>query len=36
MKASPFDPEFNSASNGDTFIHGTSFGKILPGFSSPI
>jgi hypothetical protein len=27
MKVSPFGPEFDSASNGDTFIHGKTFGK---------
>jgi len=34
IKTSPFDSEFNSASNGDIFIHGTSFGKILSRFFS--
>ena len=32
IKMSPFDSEFDSASNGDTFIHG----KILSGFFSSI
>jgi hypothetical protein len=27
VKMSPFDPEFDSASNGDTFIHGKTIGK---------
>ncbi len=27
IKISPFDAELNSASNGDTFIHGKTFGK---------
>jgi hypothetical protein len=27
IKVSPFDAEFNSASNGDTFIHGKTIGK---------
>jgi hypothetical protein len=26
---SPFDPEFDSASNGDTFIYGKTIGKNL-------
>ena len=30
---SPFDSEFDSASNGDTFIHGKTIGKISSGFS---
>ena len=28
-KRSPLDSEFNSASNDDTFIHGTSIGKMF-------
>ncbi|CAF1261987.1 unnamed protein product [Adineta ricciae] len=31
MRTTPFDSEFNSASNGDTFIRRTNFGKILSG-----
>jgi hypothetical protein len=27
FKMSPFDPEFDSASNGDTFIYGKTIGK---------
>jgi hypothetical protein len=27
MKTGPFDAEFDSASNGDTFIHGKTIGK---------
>jgi hypothetical protein len=34
IKVSPFDAEFNSASNGDTFIHGKTIGKISSGFFS--
>jgi hypothetical protein len=29
MKMGPFDAEFDSASNGDTFIHGKMIGKIF-------
>jgi hypothetical protein len=37
IKMSLFDSEFNSASNGETFIHGKTIGKILPGtFSFPV
>jgi hypothetical protein len=32
----PFDAESNSASNGDTFIHGKTIGKNSSGFFSPI
>jgi len=36
IKMSPFDSEFDSASNGDTFIHGKTIGKISSGFFSSI
>ena len=32
MKTSPLYSEFNSASNGDTFVHQTSVGTILSRF----
>ncbi|CAF1689865.1 unnamed protein product, partial [Adineta ricciae] len=32
MKTTPFDSEFNSAPNGGTFSHRTSFEKIRSGF----
>jgi hypothetical protein len=34
IKMSPFDAESNSTSNGDTFIHGKTIGKISSGFFS--
>ncbi len=32
IKIAPFDAEFDSASNGDTFIHGKTIGKNSSGF----
>jgi hypothetical protein len=32
IKMSPFDVEFDSASNGDTFIHEKTIGKMSSGF----
>jgi hypothetical protein len=36
IKMSPFDAESNSASNGDTFVHGKTIGKISSKFFSSI
>jgi hypothetical protein len=36
IKMGPFEAEFDSASNGDIFIHGKTIGKNSSGFFSPI